>query len=237
MDFSNVQALVFDTYGTVVDWRGTMIAEGEALNIIKSLNVDWAAFAAEWKSHYRPAMDAVNADERPWTKVEAIYREKLEDMLPVYGLETLSAAEIDHLNRVWSRSLPWPDSHAGLKRMKSKFVLSTLSNGDFIWLAQMAKLGDLPWDCILCAENAKRYKPAPEIYEMAIELLGPAPDQVMLVACHNYDLKAARGHGMRTAFVPRSYEFGAGQKTDLNAEEDWDIVAENLEDLATRLEC
>lgn len=237
MNTSHVQALVFDTYGTVVDWRGSMIAEGAALNAEKGLNVDWTAFADEWKSHYRPAMDDVNAGRRPWTKVETIYREKLADMLTAHGLDGLSEAEINHLNRVWSRSLPWPDSRPGLVRLKSKYILSTLSNGDFLWLAEMARLGDLPWDCILCAENIRRYKPAPEIYEMAIELLGPGPEQVMLVACHNYDLRAARAHGMRTAFVPRPFEFGAAQNTDLGAEEDWDVIAADLEDLATRLGC
>lgn len=237
MGIANVHALAFDTYGTVVDWRGTLIEEGQRLNQERGLEVDWAAFVDEWKRCYRPGMDAVNAGQRPWTRVQVLYRERLDELVPRFGLEALSEADLDWLNRVWSRSRPWPDAVSALERLKRRYAISTLSNGDFLWLVQMAKRSALPWDCVLTAENVRRYKPAPEVYRMAIELLGPRPEQVMLVACHNYDLRAARSHGMCTAFLPRVNEFGPAQTADRVAEEDWDVVAEDLSDLAARLGC
>lgn len=234
---AGVRALVFDTFGTVVDWRGSILDELAAFGRERRLTVDWAAFLDAWKRCYRPGMDKVNSGDWPWTNVDVIYRRALDGLLAEHGVTGLAEPEIDHLNRVWTRLRPWPDSVPGLVRLKTRFIISPLSNGNFSWLVEMAKRSGLPWDCVLTAENAKRYKPAPEVYRMAIELLGPRPEQVMLVAAHNYDLAAARSHGMRTAFVPRLTEYGPGQTTDLTAEGDWDVVAADLSDLARQLRC
>lgn len=230
-----VKALVFDVFGTVVDWRDGIIAEGEALGRAKGLKVDWGAFADAWHAGYRPAMDRVRRGERPWANVEALHRERLEEILAEFGVEGLSEAEKEHLNGVWNRLNPWPDSVAGLGRLKGRFIVSTLTNGTFAGMIQMARRAGLPWDCVLTAENARHYKPDAEVYRMAIELLGPAPQRVMMVAAHNYDLAHARSHGMPTAFVARPREHGPGQTTDIRPEQAWDVVASDFLDLARRL--
>ena len=231
----DVKALAFDVFGTVVDWRGSIIEEFRAFGRQRDLSVDWEAFVDEWKGGYRPGMDAVRAGNVPWMNVEAIYRSKLEELLPRYGIRDLSERDKVHLTRAWHRLNPWPDVVSGLTRLKSKYVIATLSNGDVACLVHMAKRAGLPWDCILCAEIFRHYKPDPEVYRGALELLALEPEEVMMVAAHNYDLKAARSHGMRTAFVPRLLEYGPGQKTDLEPEEDWDIIAKDFADLARLL--
>ncbi len=155
-------------------------------------------------------MDRVNSGQIPWTSVDDLYREKLDQLLVAHGITGLPEAETDHFNRVWHRLDGWPDAVPGLTRLKRRYVLSTLSNGSFACLVNMAKHAGLPWDCVLTAENARRYKPAPEVYRMAIELLGLEPGQVMMVAAHNDALGHAASHGMRTAFVPRPGEYGPG---------------------------
>lgn len=180
-------------------------------------------------------MDAVRAGEWQWTRVDGIYRKKLDELLPIYGLNGLSESDKVHLNQGWHRLNPWPDSVTGLTRLKKKYVISPLSNGDVDCLVNMAKHGGLPWDVILCAEIFRHYKPDPEVYLGAIELLSCKPHQVMIVAAHNYDLKAARSHGLRTAFVPRLSEFGPNQTTDLKAEANWDIIVRDFGELASAL--
>lgn len=229
----SVRALVFDVFGTVVDWRSSIIEQFRAFGRERGITVDWAAFVDDWKSCYRPGMDAVREGKRAWTNVDGIYREKLDTLLGEYGITGLSEADTIRLNRTWHWCRPWPDVVAGLTRLKARYVLSTLSNGDVACLVNMAKQVGLPWDCILCAEIFRHYKPDPEVYRSAIELLGWEPEEIMLVAAHNYDLRAARSHGMRTAFVPRPLEYGPGQTSDLGPEEDWDIVASDFEELAT----
>ncbi|MFN7085031.1 MAG: haloacid dehalogenase type II [Burkholderiales bacterium] len=235
MNISGIRVLAFDTFGTVVDWRSSIIADFAVFGKGKGLAIDWAAFIDDWKAAYQPGMDAVRNGERPWTTVDAIYRHKLDELLPRYGLGSLDEDERTHLNRVWHRLDPWPDAVAGLERLRKKYVISPLSNGDVACLVHMAKHGGLPWDVILCAELFRHYKPDPEVYLGAIELLGCEPHEVMMVAAHNYDLRAARSHGMRTAFVARPTEYGPGQRTDLEAEEDWDVVARDFGELATAL--
>jgi 2-haloacid dehalogenase len=176
----------------------------------------------------------VNSGQSPWTRVSAIYRAALEGLLAENHVTGMTPAEIDHLTRAWTRTRPWPDSKNGLARLKKKYVLSTLSNGDFAWLVDIAKFADLPFDCIITAENARRYKPDPAVYLTAIELLGVQSNEVMMVAAHNYDLRAARKLGMRTAFIPRPFEFGPTQTSDLVAEDDWDIIAHDMLDLAAQ---
>ena len=180
-------------------------------------------------------MDAVNRGECPWTTIDQIYRRRLDELLPTYGVAGLSEAEVEHLNQVWWRLRPWPDTVAGLTRLRTRYVISPLSNASFAGMVHLARAAKLPWDSILTAENAHRYKPAPEVYRTAIELLGMRPGEVMMVAAHNYDLAAARSHGMRTAFVPRPTEYGPGQTTDLAPESDWDVVAPDMEGLARAL--
>ena len=233
MSLNNVKAMTFDVFGTVVDWRRSIIEEFRAFGSAKGIAVSWEAFVDEWKTCYRPGMDAVRTGKLPWTNVDGIYRQKLDALLAEYGIHGLNEAEKVYLNRAWHRCNPWLDVVAGLTRLKEKYVLSTLSNGDVACLVNMAKHGRLPWDCVLCAEIFRHYKPDPEVYRGAIELLALEPQEIMLVAAHNYDLKAARSHGMRTAFVPRPLEYGPGQISDLKPEEDWDVIVADFEELAT----
>lgn len=228
----NVRIIVFDVFGTVVDWRSSVISEVQKTADSHGVSIDATAFVDEWKRCYREGMDRVNRGDDPWTNVDVIYRRKLDELLPIYALGRIPEAEKDHLNRAWTRLAPWPDSVEGLLRLKRKYVLSTLSNGNFAWLVDMAKHAGLPWDCVLTAENARRYKPDPAVYRMAIELFGDDPSRVMLAAAHNYDLAHARSHGMLTAFIPRPREYGPGQTTDLAAEKDWDVVAPDMIALA-----
>jgi 2-haloacid dehalogenase len=232
---NGVKALTFDTFGTVVDWRSTIIADFKLFGTLKTLDIDWEAFVDEWKSAYKPGMDAVRKGTWPWTTVDGIYRRKLDEMLPRYGLEQLTETEKTFLNHVWHRLDPWPDAVAGLLRLKKQYVISPLSNGDVSCLTNMAKRAGLPWDVILCAELFRHYKPDAEVYLGAIAMLGCKPNEVMMVAAHNYDLKNARSHGMRTAFIARPTEYGPHQDKDFEAEEDWDIVARDFGELATKL--
>ena len=231
-----IRALAFDTYGTVVDWRTSVLDELRALADRKVLRLDSVLFLDEWKAAYRPGMDDVNRGARPWTTVDAIYRRRLVELLPKHGV-SLATDEIDALTRVWWRLRPWPDALAGLRRLKRRYILSPLSNASFIGMVELARWAGLPWDCVITAENARCYKPRPEVYRTAITLLGLAPAEIMMVAAHNYDLAAARGEGMATAFVPRALEYGTGQTTDLAPAQAWDVVAADFEDLATRLGC
>lgn len=230
-----VRYLTFDVFGTVVDWRTSVVAEVERTARVHGATLDAPAFVDAWKSCYRPGMDAVNRGDAPWTNVDVIYRRKLDELLEAHGLGHLDERTRDELNRAWTRLAPWPDAVAGLERLKRRYVLSTLSNGNFVWLVEMAKHAALPWDCVLTAENARCYKPEPAVYRMAVELFGGDASRIMMVAAHNYDLHHARSHGMRTAFVARPSEHGPGQTADLAPEEDWDVVAGDFVALAERL--
>ena len=228
----SVTALTFDTFGTVVDWRGSVLAELRALGRDKRLSLDWERFLDDWRSCYRAGMDQVNRGDWPWTTVDVIYRRRLDGLLDAHGITTLTEAETEHLNRVWWRLKPWPDSVPGLTRLRARYVIAPLSNASFAGMVQLARFAGLPWDCVITAENARCYKPRAEVYRTAIELLGLDPGAVMMVAAHNYDLRAARASGMRTAFIPRPAEHGPGQTTDLAPDDHWDVVAKDLEDLA-----
>jgi 2-haloacid dehalogenase len=230
-----VQALTFDTYGTVVDWRDSVLAELTAFGAARGLAVDWPAFLTEWQAAYRPGMDRVNSGEWPWTTVEAIYRRRLEELLPRYEIESLGEGDLVRLTRAWWRLHPWPDAVPGLRRLRTRFLLSPLSNGSFAGMVHLARFAGLPWDCIITAENARCYKPRPEVYRTAVRLLGLRPAEVMMVAAHNYDLAAARACGLGTAFVPRAAEHGPGQTSDLAPDADWDVVASDFLDLADQL--
>jgi 2-haloacid dehalogenase len=233
----NVKALTFDVFGTVVDWRSSLIREGEALGKAKGLSVDWAKFADSWRGLYQPAMDEVRGGRRPWTKLDDLHRESLDKLLIQFGIKGLSEAEIDHLNRAWHRLDPWPDSVPGLTHLKKKFVLATLSNGNVALIVNMAKYGGLPWDAVLGAEVARHYKPQPECYLTTAALLGLAPGECMMVAAHNGDLGHAQALGLRTAFVPRPNEHGPGSNRDVTPARQWDVIAKDFQDLAQQLGC
>ena len=228
-----VQALLFDTYGTVVDWRTAVLAALAEVGRARGLAVRWEQVLADWET--RPIQDRVNAGALPWMTMEQIHRRAATESLARHGVTDLSTEEMDRLVHARWALHPWPDSVPGLTRLKRRYVIGPLSNASFAGMVRLAKFAGLPWDCIITAENARRYKPAPEVYRTALGLLGlPAP-QVMLVAAHNYDLRAARGEGWRTAFVPRPTEYGPGQTTDLAPEEAWDVVARDFVDLAGQL--
>jgi 2-haloacid dehalogenase len=231
----SVKALTFDVFGTVVDWRGSIIREGQEWGRRKKLQVDWARFADAWRAGYGPAMNRVRKGEMPWTTIDALHRTILDRLLEEYKITGLSEEETDHWNRVWHRLQPWPDAVAGLTRLKKHFVIATLSNGNVALLTNMAKQAGLPWDCILSAELAKRYKPDKEVYLTAAQLLGLRPDQVMMVAAHAGDLKAAASVGFRTAFVSRPLEHGPAGKQETVPPNTFDIAATDFLDLAKQL--
>ena len=230
-----VSALIFDVFGTVVDWRGSVIREGEEFGRKRNLEVDWAAFADEWRGRYAPSMDRVRRGELPWANLDALHRASLEELLEEFGVEGLSEEDIDHLNKVWHRLDPWPDSVAGLARLKERYVISTFSNGNVALLTDMAKRAGLPWDLILSAELVRHYKPDPETYLMAPNFLDLRPDEVMLVAAHPSDLRAAQTHGLRAAYVLRPLEWGPGGEAE-PADPSFDLVVDDLVELAEKLE-
>jgi len=237
MPTSPVHALLFDVFGTVVDWRNTIIDEGGALNRSLALDVDWSRFADRWRSMYQPAMEQVRSGARPWTVLDELHRESLDVLVEEFGLRRLSAAERDHLNRVWHRLNPWPDSVAGLRRLKRHFIIAPLSNGNVSLLVNMAKHAGLPWDVILGAEVAGHYKPQAEAYLTAARLLDLPPGQCVMVAAHNDDLQAAGALGFRTAFVARPTEYGPDQANDLAPTRDWDYAVDSITELADALGC
>ena len=229
------KALAFDVFGTVVDWRSSIIREGELLGAAKGLKLDWPAFADAWRAGYRPAMDRVMRGESGWANIDRLHREILDGLLSRFQIKGLSEAEIDHLNRAWHRLMPWPDSVPGLNRLRSRHVLATLSNGNISLLVDMAKHAGLPWDCVLSGELIGKYKPDLEVYRMAARLLGVEAGELMLVAAHPPDLLAAKRAGLKAAYVPRPLEHGPG-RAPLPADPSFDVVASDFLDLAQKLE-
>jgi 2-haloacid dehalogenase len=203
----SVKGLAFDVFGTVVDWRGSIIREGAEWTARKGLRVDWAKFADRWRAGYSPTMDKVRKGTLPWIKLDALHRMILDELLGEFQITELSEEEKESWNQVWHCLTPWPDSIPGLSRLKQKYVLATLSNGNVSLLVDMAKHAGLPWDAILSAELFRHYKPDREIYLGAADLLGCRPSEVMMVAAHVGDLKAAQACGLRTAFVSRPNEY------------------------------
>ncbi|WP_404298681.1 haloacid dehalogenase type II [Halomonas sp.] len=233
---AEVKALTFDVFGTVVDWRSSVIREGETLGQTRGLSVDWASFADAWRGGYAPAMNRVRRGELPWTRLDDLHRMTLDRLLDEFGIgEALSEEDRQHLNHAWHRLDPWPDSVPGLQRLKSHFILATLSNGNVSLLVNMAKHALLPWDCVISAELAGHYKRDPEVYHKACDLLDLAPHQVMMVAAHQDDLQAAHREGLRTAFVKRPLEHGPDAIPDLTVDPVFDLVADDFHDLANQL--
>lgn len=230
-----VVALTFDTFGTVVDWRTSIIREGRLLTRTRGIEADWEAFADRWRAGYGPAMNRVRSGELPWTKIDDLHRMILDELLVEFSISGLSEEEVDHLNRVWHRLIPWSDAVVGLYRLKARYVISTLSNGNVSLLTNMAKNAGLPWDCVLSAELAKHYKTDPEVYETAAELLSLPPDRIMMVAAHRGDLAAAQNVGFRTALVHRPLEYGPDRDVDLSPDPRFDYTAMDFIDLAEQL--
>ena len=234
-ELAPVKALVFDTFGTVVDWRTSVTQEVAQLAKRKGLTIDAEKFADAWRAGYAPSMNRVRTGELPWTKLDRLHRMILDKLLVDYGMTGLSEAETDALNRAWHRLRPWPDSVSGLTRLKKKFIIAPLSNGNISLMTDLAKHSGLPWDCILGAELVRHYKPDREVYQSAADILDLKVDEVMMVAAHLGDLRAAKGVGLRTAFVTRPLEYGPQGKPDLQPDASVDISAKDFNDLAGRL--
>ncbi|MEY3668773.1 MAG: haloacid dehalogenase type II [Burkholderiaceae bacterium] len=227
-----MKILAFDVFGTVVDWYGSIVREVAQLG----LDVDPGQFALDWRAGYQPAMARVRSGELGWTRIDDLHRMILDDLLVKYRIEMDEPAR-RALNLVWHRLRPWPDAVEGLTRLKSRFTITTLSNGNISLLTEMAKRAGLPWDCILSAEVFRHYKPDPETYLGVCRLFEIDPEDMMLVAAHKDDLDAARALGCRTAFVERPHEFGPNQTRDLRREPRFDFHARNFQDLADQLSC
>ncbi len=227
------QVLAFDVFGTVVDWHASIVREVASMD----LDVDADAFALAWRAGYQPAMARVMSGELGWTRIDDLHRMILDDILAQFDVTHLNQQLKRQLNRIWHRLDPWPDSVAGLARLKSRFMLCTLSNGNISLLANMAKHAGLPWDCILSAELFKKYKPDPATYLGVAQVFDLAPQQVMMVAAHQDDLAAARACGLQTAYIERPYEFGAAQRKDVSPNPSNTLHAASLIDLAAQLGC
>ncbi len=236
-ELANLKALVFDTFGTVVDWRSSVIAEGIAWGKAKGLRIDWGQFADHWRLGYRPAMDKVRKGEAPWTRLDDLHRMILEGLIKEYRIQGLTESEKVSWTHVWRRLRPWPDSVEGLTRLKKKYIIAPLSNGNIALMANLAKFGGLPWDAILGSELVQHYKPDREVYISAAYYLDVKPEEVMMVAAHKTDLEAARSYGLRTGFIYRPNEFGNGSAgvPDKAKVGDYDVVSVSATDLAQQL--
>ena len=236
MQINEINALVFDVFGIVVDWRMSIAREGKALARRKDItHVDWLEFADERRAGYGPSMNRVRQGELPWTRIDDLHRMILDELLIKYGIEGLAEDEKRDFNKAWHRLDPWPDSPPGLTRLKQRYIIATLSNGNVGLLTNMAKYGGLPWDCILSAELVRHYKPDPETYLMAADMLGLKPSEVLMTAAHKDDLKAARAQGLKTAFVSRPLEHGPHHEIDTSPEDWIDVIANDIEDLALKM--
>ncbi len=228
-------ALAFDVFGTVVDWHGGIAAEVTLLAAAHGVTVDASAFANDWRAGYPVAMDRVRRGELPWLHIDTLHRMILDSIVEGHGLGSLTEAERVHLNRAWHRLPAWPDSARGLARLKVQHTITPLSNGNFSLLTAMAKHAGLPWDCVISAELFQHYKPDPEVYLGCARLLDLAPGDLMMVACHPSDLRAARSNGLRTAYVQRPFECGPQTRLPVVTAGEFDIVANSFEDLADQL--
>lgn len=234
-----VKALLFDTFGTVVDWRGSVTRMGERLARTKGIEgIDWEAFARSWRAGYRPGMARVKSGERPWTPIDVIHRERLDEILDEHGIAArFDEAERADMTLFWHRLDPWPDSVPGLLRLKRDFLIGPLSNGSTVLLASMAKRAGIPWDLIMSSDITKAYKRDKAAYVNACSAMGLELHQVMMCAAHNDDLAAAQSHGMRTAYINRPYEYGVDQVNDFEATGEWDIVTDHIGGIADALGC
>ncbi len=237
-DATNVQALIFDVFGTVVDWRSSLIEDFTAWSATRGLSGDWTGLVDAWRQAYVPSMDEVRKNpSRGFIKLDDLHRRSLEQLAPQFGLSNLSDSDLDYITTGWHRLKPWADVISGLTRLKSRYIISPLSNGNVGLLTRMAKNAGLPWDLILGGDVFGHYKPDPETYLGAAKLLNLLPGQVMMVAAHNGDLAAAQKLGLKTAFIPRPTEYGPLQTIDFEATGDWTVVAKDLNGVADAMGC
>ena len=235
---SDVKALLFDVFGTVVDWRTSLIDNFTAWGKAKGIEGDWTALVDGWRAAYMPSMDEVRKHpERGFVILDDLQRQSIGPLAAKIGITGLTPSDFDYLTRGWHSLHPWPDSVGGLTRLKTRFIIGPLSNGNVALLTNMAKFAGLPWDLVLSAEVFGHYKPDKEAYLGAAKILGLKPDEVMLVAAHNSDLAAAQSFGLKTAFVPRVTEYGPHQNRDFKADGNWDFVVKDFNDLADKLGC
>ena len=233
---NEIKALTFDVFGTVVDWHGSVAREVRALAAKKNMRLNAVKFTKAWRAGYRPAMDRVRSGELPWTKIDVLHRMILDELLVQFKIaDALTEDEKTQLNLVWHRLKPWPDASRGLKRLKRRYVIATLSNGNTRLLIDLAKNGDLPWDSVFSSETFHHYKPDPEMYLGAAEVLDVKPSEVMMVASHKHDLRSAAKYGLKTAFIKRPHEYGRNNNPDLASEAEFTANAESFLDLADQL--
>jgi 2-haloacid dehalogenase len=228
-------ALAFDVFGTVVDWRSSIIRELEEFGRRHGLQQDWPSFADNWRAGYAPAMDRVRRGDLPWTRIDDLHRTILEELLGAAGITSICVEDVDELNRAWHRLDPWPDTVGGLTRLKEKFTITTLSNGNLSLLTNMAKRAGLPWDCVISAELFHHYKPDRQAYLGCADLLGVPPDELMLVAAHPSDLRAARDAGLMTAYVDRPLELGPNRPAERVEHGEFNYAATDFLNLADQL--
>lgn len=234
---AEIKALVFDVFGTIVDWRRGIAREAEPFLRRYAPGLDAFDFADAWYREYFPSMAEIRNGRRPYVRLDVLHRENLIRVLTDSGIAGVSDLEIDQLNLAWHRLDPWPDAVEALHSLKRDFIIAPLSNGNIRLMVDMAKYAGLPWDAILGADVVRAYKPSPEVYLQTVDILGLEPAELCFVAAHNADLAAARRLGLTTAFVVRSNEHGPHQKTDLKAEDAWDFIVDDLNQLARRLGC
>jgi 2-haloacid dehalogenase len=237
---TQIRAVLFDVFGTVVDWRSGVAREADAFFAKHGIeNVDAFAFADAWRDRYGPSMAVISSGRRGFVRLDVLHRENLEAALKQFGIDPakLPEAALADLNLAWHRLDPWPDAIAGLTRLRTKYLIAPLSNGNIILLTNMAKRAGIPWDAILGAEIVRAYKPTPESYLRTVDVLGMKPEEVCLVAAHNGDLEAGQKCGLRTGMVPRPTEHGPGQTIDLAPTGNWDFVAKDFVALAAAMGC
>ena len=232
---NSLKAILFDVFGTTVDWRSSIIAELRRFGGENGLDADWPAMADSWRAGFRDLQGRIARGERDWITMDQIHREVLDGMLRDLGASGTPEDEVAHLNRAWHRLEPWPDVVKGLALMKQDHIVGTLSNGNLSLLVSLSKHGGLPWDCVLSTGMFGTYKPNPEVYLGAVRMLDAEPDEVMMVAAHAYDVDGAREAGLRTAYVFRPDEFGPGKGEDPGDTSRFDIAASSFVKLAERL--
>ena len=231
-----IDGILFDVQGTLVDFYSTLVREGNRIGRSKGVDADWGSVIDHWRLLYRQALDAVISGKRSWVTTDVIYRETLDVLFEKFPWgSSFSTEERDELNHAWCRLDPWPDTIPGLLRLRERFVLSTLSNGSMASVISIVKVGKLPFDCVLTSELVRSFKPDPKVYQMAASSLGLAPEMILMVACHKYDLKAAKNLGFKTAFIQRPLEFGPTGHVDLTSEPYFDLMADSATDLALQL--
>ena len=236
-----VKALLFDVFGTVVDWRSGIANEVKKIANKYSITIDALGFADSWRAEYQPAMEEIRKGNRSFTILDILHMENLKKISSRFGLDKLSSDDFDLLVKAWHRLPGWPDSSEGLNKLKTKFIIATQSNGNIALMVNMAKYSNLNWDVILGAEVVGHYKPEPEAYLKACRALHLNPEECMMVAAHDDDLKAASLQGMKTGYVHRPYEYGKDKLFDISEVNDykgdrsWDFISKDLNDLAYHL--